>query len=52
MNEVEIIHAYLKSIGAASDWWERVKTGQQDPWETLRKNDINKQMRQFTLKVK
>jgi hypothetical protein len=52
MNEVEKIHAYLKSTGTASDWWERVKAGEQDPWETLRKNDINKQMRQFTLKVK
>jgi hypothetical protein len=52
MNEVEIIHAYLKSTGTASDWWERVKAGEQDPWETLLKNDINKQMRQFTLKVK
>jgi hypothetical protein len=52
MNEVEIIHAYLKSTGTASDWWERVKAGEQDPWETLRKNDINNQMRQFTMKVK
>ena len=52
MNEVEMIHVYLKSIGVASDWWDRVKAGTQDPWEHLRNNDPNSQMRQFTLKVK
>jgi hypothetical protein len=35
----------------ASDWWDRIKTGKQDPWEKLRENDINDQMRQFTLKA-
>jgi hypothetical protein len=52
MNECDIIDAYLKSIGSTSTWWDRVKAGEQDPWENLRNNDINNQMRQFTLKVK
>lgn len=51
MDEVEIIYNYLKSIGAASDWWPRVKAGKQDPWEHLRDNDTNNQMRQFTLRA-
>jgi hypothetical protein len=51
MAEVEKIHAYLKSIGVASDWWDRVKLQQQDPWENLRKNDPNNQMRQFQIRT-
>jgi hypothetical protein len=52
MKECDAIDAYLKSIDAGTDWWDDIKAGKQDPWETLRKNDINNQMRQFTLKVK
>jgi len=51
MQECDIIDEYLKSIGSTSTWWDRVKTGAQDPWEKLRENDINHQMRQFTLKA-
>jgi hypothetical protein len=51
MQECDIIDGYLKSIGSTSTWWDRVKTGKQDPWEKLRENDINNQMRQFTLKA-
>ena len=50
MGETEKIYEYLKSMGVASDWWPRVKEGQQDPWEHLRNNDPNNQMRQFKLK--
>jgi len=50
--ECDIINEYLKSQGLDATWWERVKAGEQDPWETLRANDPNNQMRQFTLKVK
>jgi hypothetical protein len=52
MNECEIIDQYLKKQGLNTTWWDSVKAGKQDPWENLRKNDINNQMRQFTLKVK
>ena len=52
MEEVEKIHAYLTSIDAAPDWWLRVKAGTQDPWEHLRNNDVNNQMRQFTLRTR
>ena len=51
MQECDIIDGHLKSIGSNSTWWDRVKTGKQDPWEKLRENDINNQMRQFTLKT-
>jgi hypothetical protein len=50
MQESEKLDAYLKESGRSSDWWDRVKTGEQDPWEKLRANDPNNQMRQFTLK--
>ena len=52
MNEVEMIHVYLKSKGVAPNWWERVKAGKVDPWENLRNNDPNAQMRQFHIKAK
>jgi hypothetical protein len=51
MNECDKLSAYMKSQGNDSTWWERVKTGKQDPWEKLKENDINDQMRQFQIKV-
>jgi hypothetical protein len=51
MQECGIIDTYLKSIGSNSTWWDRIKAGTQDPWEKLKENDINDQMRQFTLKA-
>lgn len=51
MSECDKISEYLKSQGNDSDWWERVKTGKQDPWVKLKENDINSQMRQFQVKV-
>jgi hypothetical protein len=50
MGECEKLDAYLHSIGQGKDWWSRVKVGEQDPWEHLRINDINKQMVQFQLR--
>ena len=52
--ECDRLDEYLKVNGynTAPTWWDRVKMQQQDPWENLRKNDINNQMRQFTLNVK
>jgi hypothetical protein len=51
VNECDKLSAYMKSQGNDSTWWERVKTGKQDPWEKLKENDINNQMRQFQIKV-
>ena len=50
MQECDKLDKYLKSIGQGSDWWDRVKAQKQDPWENLRKNDTNNQMRQFQIK--
>jgi len=51
MDECDKLVDYMKSQGNDSDWWERVKTGKQDPWAKLKENDVNKQMRQFQMKV-
>lgn len=42
--DAELIANYLKSKGVDTSFWEKVKLGQQDPWEKMKKNDINKQM--------
>lgn len=52
MVECDKLDAYLKTIGQGSDWWAQVKSGQQDPWQHLRENDINNQMRQFSIVAK
>jgi hypothetical protein len=51
MEECERLNDYLESINAGGSFWKKVKEGKQDPWEILRKNDINNQMRQFQMKV-
>ena len=33
--------------GMYISWWEKVKSGNQDPWEKLRDNDPNGQMKQY-----
>ena len=50
MKECDKLNDYLKSIGLNPTWWDSVKLQQQDPWENLRKNDVNNQMRQFRIK--
>ena len=50
MEECEKLNQYLKSIGQGNDFWDRVKLIQQDPWQRLRENDVNNQMRQFQLR--
>lgn len=41
--------AYLKNeLGQDMTFFENVFSGQQDPWEKLAQNDVNKQMVQFT----
>jgi hypothetical protein len=49
--ECEQISEYLKTIGQGNDWWDRVKTGKQDPWDKLRLADVNGQMRQFRMQT-
>jgi hypothetical protein len=51
IKDCETLWAYLKSQGSTSDWWERVKNHQQDPWEKLKANDPNRQMRQYEIKA-
>ena len=51
MEECDKLWAYMKSQGNDSTWWECVKNSKQDPWEKLKVNDINGQMRQFQLKA-
>jgi hypothetical protein len=54
MSECDLLNEYLKNKGfsQAPTFWDRVKLEQQDPWEILRKNDTNNQMRQFDIRVK
>lgn len=47
LDESEKLAQYMRSQGIDTSFWERVKLGQQDPWEKLKLNDINKQMYQF-----
>ena len=47
--ETEQLSRYMLSQGISIDFWERVKSGKQDPWEKLKINDVNQQMKQFTL---
>jgi hypothetical protein len=51
MAECDKLSEYMKSQGNDSTWWERVKNNEQDPWAKLKENDVNAQMRQFTMKV-
>ena len=47
MVDSDKIATYMKENGIDTSFWENVKTGKQDPWEKLKKNDINKQMVQY-----
>lgn len=49
MMETEKLAGYMKSQGVSTDFWERIKAGTQDPWEKLKANDPNGQMKQFKL---
>jgi hypothetical protein len=51
MSDCEKVAEYMNSQGVSTDWWEAVKAGKQDPWEKLKKNDVNRQMFQFSLKA-
>ena len=51
MQECDKLNEYLESINADSSFWKKVKAQQQDPWQRLRENDTNNQMRQFQIKM-
>jgi hypothetical protein len=50
MKECDTLNDYLKTQNLDNSWWLQVKAGKQDPWEKLKENDVNSQMRQFQLK--
>lgn len=52
MKECDKLNEYLGSIGVDNSFWINVRDGKQDPWEVLRNNDPNGQMRQFQIRVK
>lgn len=49
--DCETINQYLKAQGLDHGWWERVKSGEQYPWEKLIALDVNRQMNQFSAKT-
>lgn len=51
INDSETIAKYLKSNGVDTTFWENVKTGKQDPWEKLKKNDPHGQMTQKQVRI-
>jgi hypothetical protein len=51
IDECERLAEYMRANGISTDWWEAVKSNNQDPWAKLKANDVNAQMRQFQMKV-
>ena len=43
---------YMKSAGLSTEFFENVLAGKQDPWEYLRRNDVNRQQSQFKIDLK
>ena len=52
MTETDKLAAYMDMQGLSTQWWTDVKEKKQDPWEKLKANDVNGQMKQFTLSFK
>lgn len=52
MQETDKLAAYMDTRGLSTQWWTDVKEKKQDPWEKLKANDVNSQMKQFTLSFK
>ena len=52
MSECDRINEYLKTQGLDNSFWLNVKEQKQDPWEQLKANDVNGQMRQFQITMK
>ncbi len=51
MKECDKLNEYLDSIGVDNSFWLNAKNNKQDPWEKLRNNDTNGQMRQFQIRA-
>lgn len=49
MKETDQLAEYMKQQGLDTSWWVNVKQGTQDPWQKLKANDINNQMKQFKI---
>ena len=47
MSNCDTLSAHMKSLGLSTTFWEEVKTNRQDPFEHMKKNDINQHMRHF-----
>jgi len=43
---------YMKSAGLSTEFFENVLAGKQDPWERLRRNDVNRQQSQYKIDQK
>jgi hypothetical protein len=41
--DCEKVAEYMSLQGVDTAWWKAVKSRQQDPWEKLKKNDVNNQ---------
>ena len=52
INETEKLGQWMQSQGLDTSWWASIKAGTQDPWEKLKANDVNDQMKQFTIRMK
>lgn len=51
IRDTEIIAKYMESRDIDTTWWQRVKSGEQNPWEHLAENDPNHQTTMsFTVK--
>jgi hypothetical protein len=48
--ECDKLNDYLKSLGQNPTFWDNVRAHTQDPWQRLRENDTNGQMRQFKIR--
>jgi hypothetical protein len=49
MKESDQLAEYMKQQELDTSWWYNVKHGNQDPWQKLKANDINNQMKQFKI---
>ena len=50
MMETDRLSIWMAKQGLDISWWENVKLEKQDPWEKLRDNDPNNQMKQFKMR--
>lgn len=48
-DDCRTLAAYMKTQNLSTDFFDNIWTGQQDPWENLKKNDINRHMFQFEM---